>query len=95
MTVVTDGPAGRGGVGPGGNLPTGGLPAGGRPHGTGRTGDQPTGSQPRAEAAVRLEGLTKSYADVVAVAGIDLEIGKGEFFSLLGPPGRARRRPCA
>ena len=90
MTVVTDGPAGRGGVGPGGVLPTGGLPAGGRPHGTGRTGDQPTGSQPRAEAAVRIEGLTKSYADVVAVAGIDLEIGKGEFFSLLGPSGSGK-----
>jgi putative spermidine/putrescine transport system ATP-binding protein len=40
--------------------------------------------------AVRLEGLTKMYGDVTAVAGIDLEIGKGEFFSLLGPSGSGK-----
>ncbi|MET1060055.1 MAG: ABC transporter ATP-binding protein [Nocardioides sp.] len=37
--------------------------------------------------AVSLTGLTKSFGDEVAVAGIDLEIGEGEFFSLLGPSG--------
>ena len=31
--------------------------------------------------------LEKHYDDVVAVKGIDLEIGAGEFFSLLGPSG--------
>ena len=37
--------------------------------------------------AVRLEGVTKTFDDVQAVSGIDLEIADGEFFSLLGPSG--------
>ena len=37
--------------------------------------------------AVSLTGLTKTFGDEVAVDGIDLEIGDGEFFSLLGPSG--------
>jgi putative spermidine/putrescine transport system ATP-binding protein len=48
------------------------------------------GSVAGREEAVRLEGLTKSYGDVAAVAGIDLRIGKGEFFSLLGPSGSGK-----
>ena len=36
---------------------------------------------------IRFEGVEKRFGDVVAVAGIDLEIGEGEFFSLLGPSG--------
>jgi putative spermidine/putrescine transport system ATP-binding protein len=40
--------------------------------------------------AVRLEGVRKLYGDVVAVAGVDLEIGQGEFFSLLGPSGSGK-----
>jgi spermidine/putrescine transport system ATP-binding protein len=36
---------------------------------------------------VRLEALEKRFEDVVAVDSIDLEIGSGEFFSLLGPSG--------
>jgi len=43
--------------------------------------------------AVSLRGLTKSYGsgDVApAVAGIDLEIRDGEFFSLLGPSGSGK-----
>ena len=50
--------------------------------------DQP---QPPAEAVaadvVVLEGLTKRFGDHLAVDGIDLRIGGGEFFSLLGPSG--------
>jgi len=41
-------------------------------------------------AAVSLEGLVKRYGDVVAVAGIDLQIGDGEFFSMLGPSGSGK-----
>lgn len=45
-------------------------------------------SQPAAAPAeVRLEGLRKTFGDVVAVAGVDLEVREGEFFSLLGPSG--------
>ena len=40
--------------------------------------------------AVRLEGVVKRYGDVVAVAGIDLDIADGEFFSMLGPSGSGK-----
>jgi len=36
---------------------------------------------------VQLRGLVKEFEDSVAVAGIDLHIAAGEFFSLLGPSG--------
>jgi len=36
---------------------------------------------------VRLVGVRKTYGDVVAVDRVDLEIGTGEFFTLLGPSG--------
>ncbi|HSJ28057.1 MAG TPA: ABC transporter ATP-binding protein [Acidimicrobiia bacterium] len=39
------------------------------------------------DAAVSLTGVTKHFGDVVAVAGIDLDVADGEFFSLLGPSG--------
>jgi putative spermidine/putrescine transport system ATP-binding protein len=41
-------------------------------------------------AAIRLEGVRKLYGDVVAVAGVDLDIERGEFFSLLGPSGSGK-----
>jgi spermidine/putrescine transport system ATP-binding protein len=37
--------------------------------------------------SVELRGVTKRFDDVVAVDGIDLAIGVGEFFTLLGPSG--------
>lgn len=40
--------------------------------------------------AVELVGLHKRFGDVVAVDGIDLTIGDGEFFSLLGPSGSGK-----
>src|SRR6266498_3665074 len=40
--------------------------------------------------AVRLEGIRKRFGDVEAVAGIDLEIRDGEFFSMLGPSGSGK-----
>jgi putative spermidine/putrescine transport system ATP-binding protein len=39
---------------------------------------------------IRLAGLTKKYGEVVAVAGIDLEIQPGEFFTMLGPSGSGK-----
>ena len=38
-------------------------------------------------AIVSLRGLTKKFTDAAAVDGLDLEIGDGEFVSLLGPSG--------
>jgi putative spermidine/putrescine transport system ATP-binding protein len=40
--------------------------------------------------AIRLAGLRKSFGAVEAVAGIDLDIGHGEFFSMLGPSGSGK-----
>jgi ABC-2 type transport system ATP-binding protein len=40
--------------------------------------------------AVEVQGLTKSYRDVHAVAGIDLQIQRGEIFALLGPNGAGK-----
>jgi spermidine/putrescine transport system ATP-binding protein len=37
--------------------------------------------------AIRLEGVTKRFGDLVAVDDVDLAIEQGEFFSLLGPSG--------
>ena len=39
------------------------------------------------EPSVRLDGVTKNFGDLVAVRELDLEIGQGEFFTLLGPSG--------
>jgi putative spermidine/putrescine transport system ATP-binding protein len=41
-------------------------------------------------AAVRVTGLRKRYGPVVALDGVDLEIGRGEFFTLLGPSGSGK-----
>ena len=47
----------------------------------------PEASQRHKAAEVRLDGVRKSFGDVVAVAGVDLEVREAEFFSLLGPSG--------
>jgi putative spermidine/putrescine transport system ATP-binding protein len=39
---------------------------------------------------IRLRSLRKEYGEVRAVDGIDLEIGRGEFFTLLGPSGSGK-----
>jgi putative spermidine/putrescine transport system ATP-binding protein len=43
-----------------------------------------------ARAAVRLTGVRKSYGQVAAVAGVDLEIAEGEFFTMVGPSGSGK-----
>ena len=40
--------------------------------------------------AVRCRGLVKRYPDVVAVAGLDLAVARGECFGLLGPNGAGK-----
>ncbi|HEY3069644.1 MAG TPA: ABC transporter ATP-binding protein [Gaiellaceae bacterium] len=39
---------------------------------------------------VRLESVRKTFGDVVAVESVDLEIERGQFFSLLGPSGSGK-----
>ena len=39
---------------------------------------------------IRLSGVRKLYGDVVAVDGVDIEIRRGEFFTLLGPSGSGK-----
>jgi putative spermidine/putrescine transport system ATP-binding protein len=48
--------------------------------------DGPVQKQP----ALTLHGVRKSYGSVLAVAGIDLVIDEGEFFTLLGPSGSGK-----
>jgi putative spermidine/putrescine transport system ATP-binding protein len=48
--------------------------------------EEPAASAP----AVRLTGIRRAYGDVVAIAGLDLEIAQGEFFTLLGPSGSGK-----
>jgi ABC-2 type transport system ATP-binding protein len=40
--------------------------------------------------SVRIRGLRKSYGDVAAVDGVDLDIRQGEVFALLGPNGAGK-----
>jgi putative spermidine/putrescine transport system ATP-binding protein len=39
---------------------------------------------------IRLRALTKRYGDLAAVDGIDLDVRRGEFFTLLGPSGSGK-----
>ncbi len=41
-------------------------------------------------AEVTLTGVEKHYGDVAAVAGVDLDVASGEFFTLLGPSGSGK-----
>jgi ABC-2 type transport system ATP-binding protein len=42
------------------------------------------------ERVIDVRGLTKSYGEVEAVAGIDLHVDRGEVFALLGPNGAGK-----
>ena len=45
---------------------------------------------PQTRPALRVANLRKTYKDVVAVDGIDLEVRPGECFGLLGPNGAGK-----
>lgn len=45
---------------------------------------------PAGALAVRTTGLGKSFGGVAAVHGLDLEVGRGEVFGLLGPNGSGK-----
>jgi putative spermidine/putrescine transport system ATP-binding protein len=53
-------------------------------------GPESSGSGSAGTPDIRLSGIRKTYGDVVAVAGLDLEIAAGEFFTLLGPSGSGK-----
>jgi putative spermidine/putrescine transport system ATP-binding protein len=46
--------------------------------------------QTSAPPDIRLRGLTKRFGDVVAVDTVDLDVARGEFFTLLGPSGSGK-----
>jgi putative spermidine/putrescine transport system ATP-binding protein len=43
-----------------------------------------------AKVAISIKGLTRTFGDVRAVNGVDLEIYEGEFLTLLGPSGSGK-----
>ncbi|HEX3562701.1 MAG TPA: ABC transporter ATP-binding protein [Solirubrobacterales bacterium] len=43
-----------------------------------------------ADSVISVQGLRKSYGDLEAVRGIDLEVGAGEIFAFLGPNGAGK-----
>ena len=45
---------------------------------------------PNPESALRCKDLVKRYGDTVAVAGLDLEVWRGECFGMLGPNGAGK-----
>src|SRR3954454_20271584 len=49
-----------------------------------------TGTADQATPDIRLRALVKRYGDVAAVDGIDLDVRRGEFFTLLGPSGSGK-----
>jgi putative spermidine/putrescine transport system ATP-binding protein len=50
----------------------------------------PSAEATAAAADVVLTGIRKTYGDVVAVESVDLEIARGEFFTMLGPSGSGK-----
>ncbi len=42
------------------------------------------------DSGILLRGITKRFGASVAVDGVDLEVGRGEFFTMLGPSGSGK-----
>ncbi len=54
------------------------------------SGAHPSTAADAPAAAVRLTEVRKTYGDVVAVERLSVEVGPGEFFTLLGPSGSGK-----
>ena len=50
----------------------------------------PAPPETEVELDVRVVGVRKTYGEVVAVDHLDLEVGRGEFFTMLGPSGSGK-----
>jgi len=50
----------------------------------------PAAAPEAAEVTLRLAGLRKSFGEVIAVDGLDLQVARGECFGLLGPNGAGK-----
>jgi ABC-type Fe3+/spermidine/putrescine transport system ATPase subunit len=48
------------------------------------------GDIPQPDIALSMRGLARRYGSVEALAGVDLEVARGELFSLLGPSGSGK-----
>lgn len=48
------------------------------------------GHTPETAPAIAVEGLRKTYGDLVAVDGVSFEVHEGEFFGILGPNGAGK-----
>ncbi|MEQ8968145.1 MAG: polyamine ABC transporter ATP-binding protein [Azospirillaceae bacterium] len=68
-------------------LADGSAPHAPKDHRGGAPVDDAPWQRPGAEPYVRIQGVTKRFDDFVAVDDVDLDIYKGEFFSLLGASG--------
>ena len=51
------------------------------------TAPSTAGASPGADTVIRLDRVSKRFADFVAVEAADFDIAEGEFFSMLGPSG--------
>ena len=45
---------------------------------------------PEIEPIIQVDGLRKSYSDLIAVNGVSFEVGSGEVFGILGPNGAGK-----
>jgi putative spermidine/putrescine transport system ATP-binding protein len=54
------------------------------------TDDDPGATKSAEDLDVRLVGVSKLYGEVAAVRSLDLEVKRGEFFTLLGPSGSGK-----
>src|SRR5690348_15419096 len=71
-------------------MPAGVSPAGGQRRVTASIRAVDSSVDTAASIAVAIDSVEKRFGDVVAVADLNLEIGDGEFFSMLGPSGSGK-----
>ena len=68
------------------------MPTVGAPHAAAGAQQRPAESprQPSSEVLLRARGVAKSFRGVMALAGVDVEVRRGEILGLLGPNGSGK-----